>query len=69
MAKLWIWQMNINQEVGCNGNKNTFFWHGTIMMHCISTSKFDKIVDHTIFASMKSHENDTLISLVLQTNA
>jgi hypothetical protein len=39
------------------------------MMHCISNSKFDKIVDHTIFASIKSHEDDTLISLELQTNA
>jgi hypothetical protein len=29
----------------------------------------DKIVDRTIIASMKSHEDDTLISLVLQTNA
>jgi hypothetical protein len=29
----------------------------------------DKIVNRTIIAFMKSHEDDTLISLVLQTNA
>jgi hypothetical protein len=69
MARLWTWQMNTSQKVRCNGNENAFFWHGTIMMHCISTSKFDKIVDRTIFASMKNHEDNTLISLVLQTNA
>jgi hypothetical protein len=58
------WQMSTNQDTRCNSNKNASR-HGMIMMHHISTSKFDKVANCTIFTSMSNHEDNTLIFFVL----